>query len=278
MPVYRTYTQLAAKLHLPGRERRREKLFKHALRPSDVFLVGHPKSGNTWLAFALTLIAHPEAHIRDLRTYIPTIHGADERIAYYEHLLEPRVFRNEWPVFPNLYPKTIYLVRDPRAALLSYYHHYTVLFGGERETADSFVARYVKNKKIEEFEPDLPAWDTHVAEWLKRKETQPVLFVKYEDMKRDFQKVFETVTAFIGLRVPPEIVARIANATTFSAMRKNEESYGAESYPQKKGEEKRFMRKGDIDSWKQELSYESVALIEHAYGPLMQKLGYSLTT
>ena len=30
--------------------------FRGAVRKSDVFLVGHPKSGNTWLAFMLAVL------------------------------------------------------------------------------------------------------------------------------------------------------------------------------------------------------------------------------
>ncbi len=57
-------------------------------------------------------------------------------------------------------------------------------------------------------------------------------------------------------------------------MRKDEENFGAESFPGEKGGRGFFVRKGKIDSWKEEMSVEVVEKIEKEFHPVMKKMGY----
>ena len=102
-----------------ARYRRRQKRgqFQCDLRNTDVFLVGHPKSGNTWMAYMLAIILSKDFQqhvtLSNIGTYVPLLVYWDRQISEYTHLQEPRIFRNEWPVYPDLYPKVIYMVRYP---------------------------------------------------------------------------------------------------------------------------------------------------------------------
>src|SRR5262245_56134175 len=126
-PAYRSSSGLTLGTSLetlldPYKRNRDRQEFQRALRQTDVFFIGHPKSGNTWVAYMLAKILYKDemnkVTMASVGHYLPVIHGQDSLIARYENLPSPRIFRNEYPVHPQLYPKTIYLVRDPRAALV----------------------------------------------------------------------------------------------------------------------------------------------------------------
>src|SRR5256885_390189 len=126
--------------------------FRTHVRPTDAFVVGHPKSGNTWVAYMLAVVKEggdpdDRINVSNVGGLIPTAHRFEQLhvirsrnlLRSYERLAEPRIFRNEQPVHPELYPRTVYLVRDPRSVLVSYFHHYTAEFDDPDMTLDKFV-------------------------------------------------------------------------------------------------------------------------------------------
>jgi hypothetical protein len=252
--------------------------FRRSLRESDVFIVGHPKSGNTWLTY---MIAHLKYAGRDedvtlaaLPRLVPFMHGRDSEIAAYDELLEPRIFRNEWPHFPDLYPRSIYLLRDPRAVVVSYYHHYVAATGRD-ETIGSFVKRYLGDGCITDFEPALKRWDVQVMEWRERSQRQPVLFVRYEEMIAARERVLRNAAGFIGLPVEgPAFEASVAMGA-FETMRADEAAHGTESYPGVIGQRARFIRRGEAEGWRDELDQPLVGYIAREFAEPMEVFGYA---
>ena len=114
-----------------------------ALRPDDIFVVGHPKSGNTWLTYMLSILARQDfdrqINLANIGQFAPTMHARDRAVLDHESLPSPRIFRNEGPVFPDLYPRTIFIVRDPRSVLVSYYHHCVHDTGDTDWSIEAFV-------------------------------------------------------------------------------------------------------------------------------------------
>lgn len=259
---------------------KKKSLFENSLRKTDVFLVGHPKSGNTWLAYMLAILTQKDherrVNLSDVGDFLPTIHGVDHRIAVYNHLLIPRIFRTEGPQYPEHYPKTIYILRDPRSVLLSYYHHCVHDTGRTEWLISDFVDEMITEGCIKSLEPHIVRWDKQVEAWLERAKRQPVIFVKYEDLKRDCRATLEQIQNFIGLDCDDSILALAVERGDFSKMRRDEEKYGAESYPDEKGKRGFFVRKGKIDSWKEEMPEDVIANIEESFYPVMKKMGYTL--
>jgi hypothetical protein len=261
-------------------QRQDKKLFLDHLRPSDVFLVGHPKSGNTWLAYMLSVllerVVRKKATLANVKEFVPAVHfrARDSEISLYSHLPTPRIFRNEGPVYPELYPKTIYLVRDPRAVMVSYYHHCL------HDTKDpdwklrDFVREMLENGCIRSLEPYLVRWDRQVCYWLERLRHQPVLLVKYEAMIQDRRKVLDRVINFIGLKCDPEDVASAVERGSFDNMRRDEERHGAEPYSGTKGEGGYYTRRGKTDAWREELPDDLAEWIEREFSHAMKKVGY----
>jgi hypothetical protein len=100
-------------LHAPGRNLR--------VFPDDIFIVSHPKSGNTWTRFLVANLVYPErnpdfANINDL---IPDPEDMAKRDL--ERASRPRILKSR-QYFDPRYPKLIYVVRDPRDVVVSEYY------------------------------------------------------------------------------------------------------------------------------------------------------------
>lgn len=272
-----SYIKSGIRAILPERLKQRI-YFQRALRKTDVFLVGHPKSGNTWLAYMLAILVNKDrderVNMANVGEFVPTVHNVDHAIGYFGKLPDPRIFRNEATRYPELYPKTIYIVRDPRAALLSYYHHCVHDSGRTDWPITEFVEEMITEGCIKSLEPTLIRWDKQVEAWLARMETQAVMVVKYEDLKRDCRAVLARLAGFVGLNRDEGILELAVKRGDFNNMRKEEQKYGAESYPGEKGEKGFFVRKGKIDGWKEEMPPEAIEKIEEAFSPVMKTMGY----
>ncbi len=265
------------------RKNQQKATFQNALRPSDVFFIGHPKSGNTWLAYMLGIVLQKDRSEKvttaNVGEFVPVIHVQDWKIARFAHLPDPRVFRNEAPVYPELYPKTIYIIRDARAALLSYYHHCShdlEKLEGESFSwsIDEFLDEMLTVGCIKRLEPDLLRWDRQIAQWQERAKRQAVKFVKYEDLLANTKEEFRGVLEFAGIPCDEDLLNLAVQRGTFKSMRKQEEIHGAESFPGEKGKSGFFVRKGKTDSWREEMTPAQIARIEKAFWPTLKALGY----
>ncbi len=260
------------------RQKKEKNFFKSNLRSSDIFLVGHPKSGNTWLAIMLGSIIEKNfgknITLGNVKEIIPYFHANDKKISFYADLPDPRIFRNEGPVYPELYPKTIYLVRDPRSVYVSYYHHCVHVTNKLQWKIEDFVDEMIANGHIIGMEPWLVRWDRQISQWIKRSKNQPVMIVKYEEMIKDRRKVLEEVLTFAKITYNEKDIDVAVKRGSFSGMRKEEQIYGAEPYGGIKREGSYYVRQGKIDGWKGELSQEVVKRIESAFSEVMKKVGY----
>ena len=296
------------------RNRLSEPRFLHSLRPSDLFLVGHPKSGNTWVGYMLAVFLaddrEGEVNLYNVGDYVPFVHGRDQEIAAYAHLPNPRVFRNEYPRHPRRYPGTLYLVRDPRAVLVSFWHMYVTMFGDRAMTLPAFVNGYLTGTApFDSWHRHLARWDRQVSAALRRaEEGDRILLARYEDFVEDREAALRRVAGFVG-RASAECVpagtfvrnsvrissargsdgdgdvaartasfeARLSRAVargTFEAMKEVEDRHGAEAYVGRARGEGRFIRRGRADGWKDEMNPGVAARIETAFGPVMERAGY----
>lgn len=275
-------TGLKRKFYIPIRNAYKNRLMKQQfiknLQPTDVFLVGHPKSGNTWLSLMLAVLIeknfNKKVNLNNFGEFIPSFHDRDYQIQKYHHLPRPRIFRNEAPRFPDLYPKTIYILRDPRAAYVSYYHHCVHDIGDRNWKIEDFLAEMLENGCIKKLEPYLIHWDKHVLGWLERSKKQPVIFVKYEEMIQDRYRVMKKVVDFVGIDCVEEDIQNAVQRGDFKSMREEEKTYGAAPYSGTKGEGGFFTRKGKVDSWKEELTAPLADRITDAYYDTMKAVQY----
>lgn len=244
-----------------------------SIRPSDVFIVTYPKSGTTWLTFLIANMLRRESGAPlDLQTcgrYVPEINGIYNRcgsLRDYAALPDPRVFVAHAPYTP-LFPKVVYMLRDPRDVLVSYYHHQRLTDPDFRDTLQDFATR--------RFHFPCP-WDEHVAGWLLARRNPRILPVRYEDMLLNAAEVLGRVVRFAGIPCVEVDLLRAVEASRFERMRSAEERFG---FTGAKGSQaERFVRRGKSGGWRDELDDSTVRKIEARFGPVMRRVGYDPTT
>ena len=91
-----------------------------AVYPDDTFLVSYPRSGNTWTRFLIANLVHPEKNVsfKNIEKLIPDTSSQSNQAL--KRTPRPRIIKTH-QYFDHRYPKTIYIVRDPRDIALSYY-------------------------------------------------------------------------------------------------------------------------------------------------------------
>ncbi len=236
-------------------------------------------SGNTWVAFMLAIMIsermeHKKVTMANVHKFVPNLHMKGLKIKDFDHLPSPRVFRNENPSWDPYYPKTIYLVRDPRAVYLSYYHHWLHTDQANHGSLEEFVEELLKHGCIKRWESWLTRWDVQVNDWICREKRQPVKIVRYEDLVENREKWFREIVDFSGFEPSSELFALAVEQGGFENMQKNEKTHGAEAFSGEKGEKGLFVRKGQVDSWKEEMPNHIIEKIEKEFKETMIRFGY----
>ncbi len=230
--------------------------------PDDVFVAGFPKSGNTWLQH---LIAALHAGCDLTRTtdavvqlLVPDMHAK----RYYERWATPMVFKTHH--LPQArFRRVIFLVRDGRDALVSYYHYNRAVL----PHAVSLHEMVMEGKSL------FPCrWHEHVAAWSENPYRAELLTVRYEDLKADAVGELRRIAGFLSKEVSDEVLHAIAASATFAQMRAREEQQGwaDKSWPK----DSKFVRRGVVGSFADELPPELVKAFEAEAGPMLLRYGY----
>ena len=112
--------------------------------------------------------------------------------------------------------KVVYVVRNPKDVLVSYYHHHKLITGhGYVGDLPSFAQRFMRNEIMQG--PFFP----HVQEAWAIKDHPNVLFIFYEDMKKDLRSVIARVSKFLDAPLTSEQVERLVDHLDIKNFRNN---------------------------------------------------------
>ncbi|HEY4842762.1 MAG TPA: sulfotransferase domain-containing protein [Terriglobales bacterium] len=254
-------------LHRPGRSL--------LILPDDIFLVSFPKSGNTWTRFLLANLRFPNepATWANINRLIPDPTGTAKRD--FDRLPRPRIIKSH-ECFDPRYPRVIYIVRDPRDVVLSQYHYHRKIRKLDDESPlEQFVTRFLAGETCPH-----GSWGQNVATWLYTSEASPrFLLLRYEDLVADTARELTKVATFLQLTAAPEQIALAVERSSADRMRQMEKKQ-TDKNDLVKGSRKdlSFVRAAGSGGWRSELPAPMVARIEAAWGPLMQRLRYELST
>ena len=233
------------------------------LYPDDVWVVTYPKCGTTWTQQIVRLVRNNG--VQDdvtIDTAVPWIEaGPPENTVNIEEVLRPRAFKSHFPYdnFPCGMPHTtpckyIYVARNPKdVAVSSYFQAEVVLFPGIEW--DDYWRKFMAG------DVEFGNYFDHLLSWLPHKDDKNVLFLKYEDMKRDLSGAVFQIASFIGADLSRDVITKIADLTSFDKM-KEDNTANRVWVPefQKKGAQ--FLRKGIVGDWKNFLTAKQSAEIE----------------
>jgi len=247
---------------------------------ADFYLLSYPKCGRTWLTLQIGRAI--EQHfglstpnllkLRAMSEACPDVPSIRVTHDSAPHRKRP----HELPALKNQYAgrKVIFMVRDPRDVIVSYYFHKT-----KREKARKFW--FFQKRRRETHSPftgtlsdflrfDIGGFDTLLRYYniwaASRKLTAGFLLVRYEDMHVDPEKELRRVLDFLGLQeISGEEAHEAVEFASFDNMRKMEASEGTGSYklkPADRSDEESFkVRKGKVGGYVEYLSPDDIELL-----------------
>ncbi|MGO8696724.1 MAG: sulfotransferase domain-containing protein [Limisphaerales bacterium] len=229
---------------------------------NDVFIVGYPKSGNTWMQYLLAgafygldLQVAPDSLIQDMA---PDVHFKK----FFKPWFPVTFFKSHF--LPRAdYRKVVYLLRDGRDVMVSYWHYLEGLTGEKRD----FLELVRTGNGL------FPCkWHEHVAKWQLNPYAAQMITVRYEDLKKDPAGQLRRIGEFAGLPCDSARLQRATQASSFEAMRQRETTFTWENPQIPKN--KQFIRRGQIGSHQDEMpSAVREAFLSEA-SAMMRKTGY----
>lgn len=231
--------------------------------PEDIFIVGYPKSGNTWMQNLVASIvfgtrAHltPDSLVQDL---VPDVHDG----AFYRRYGTPTFFKSHHLPRPE-YRRVVYLVRDGRDAMVSYFHFLSAI---NQRTPDFL-------KMVTLGEGLFPCrWHEHVEAWSKNPYGAEMITISYESLKNQAVEQLRKLCQFAALERTTEFLKSVADACSFEAMREREKTMGWSSPVWPK--DKPFVRRGEVGSFKDEMPQVVSAEFMRQAEQTLIRAGYS---
>ncbi|KAL6467440.1 hypothetical protein MHYP_G00231170 [Metynnis hypsauchen] len=225
------------------------------IQDSDVFVVTYPKSGTVWLQQILTLIearGDAEATKDQLNSdRIPWIEvsGNEEkfisatppriRVTHLQHRFVPISLRQGTG-------KVIYVARNPKDVLVSYYHFHK--YACMLETPKDFNDFY---EKFMEGRVYGNCWFEHIKTWYSHRDEMNFLYIAYEDMIKDLRSEVERICVFLGKNLSENELEDVVKHSTFKNMLNNDQAnyrqISSSLLDQQNGS---FLRKGTVGDWK----------------------------
>ncbi|XP_002197659.6 sulfotransferase 1 family member D1 [Taeniopygia guttata] len=247
-------------------------------RPDDLLISTYPKSGTTWLSEVMDMIYHNgdvEKCRRDaiynrvpfLELKVPKMCGVEQ----LENTPSPRLVKTHLPV--QLLPtsfwekdcKIIYMARNPKDVVISYYYfHKMAKIHHDPGTKAEFLENFMAGKV------PYGSWYDHVRGWWEKKQEKKILYLFYEDMKKDPRQEVQKILQFLGKELSERTVERILHHTSFQEMKKNPAANYETMLPALMDHSiSPFLRKGISGDWKNHFTVAQNERFDQHYQELM---------
>ncbi|XP_043831579.1 sulfotransferase 1A1-like [Dromiciops gliroides] len=228
--------------------------------PDDVLISTYPKSGTTWVSEILDMIYQggdvEKCQRAPIFLRVPFLEfkapGIPSGIETLKEIPPPRLLKTHLPL--SLVPhslldhkvKIIYVARNAKDVAVSYFNFYKMAKvhpdpGAWEDFLEEFMTGQVS----------YGSWYQHVLEWWELRKRYPVLYLFYEDMKKDPKREIQKITEFVGRPLPDDILHRIIQQTSFKKMKENPmTNYSTVPVEIMDHSISPFMRKGTTGDWK----------------------------
>lgn len=214
----------------------------YRLKKEDALIVSYPKVGSTWIRYFLFLMYKNQFEaeqptIDSMNFYMPEFGNKSILNPWYFDKYIKVVKTHKVRHFYFNQKKVIYIIRDPRETMVSYFHY---LKGKKALKFDRNFSSLLKSKKygLEPYIKHYKSWEKHIG-----------LLVKYESLKSNPFKAFKAIIEFLEMEQSDELIKRGIEGANFNNM-KNVQNKSPELAQQFQGGYQ-FIRSGSSNEWKE---------------------------
>ncbi|GIJ92516.1 hypothetical protein Asppvi_001794 [Aspergillus pseudoviridinutans] len=219
-------------------------------KPSDICFVSFPKSGSTWLSYILVLMTENQGTtLRDSLHWVESSWTYPRSEEDLRGASDPRIFKSHALQYgagwgPSKNPcRYIYIARNPKDVITSYFHFekeksWSGYYGGDwNHWFEQFVKGRVQRGD----------WFDHVLSWWEHRDSDNILFLKYEDLKKDTASILNLIAEFLDINLNPTKTNEILEKVQFQAMKSDDVLGDVKEFD-------KFFRKGKVGSWREQLT------------------------
>lgn len=244
---------------------------------SDVFVATYPKCGTTWMQYIVYLLTggRPLGPGEKLESVFP--HLEEVGAETVERLPAPRLIKTHLP-FPMTpfdgQSRYVYVARNPFDCAVSFYHHtrgFVQHYDFADGTFDEFFECFIAG------EVDFGDYFDHLNGWYARGDLPNVLFLTYERMAAEPERVIAEVGRFLGGEAAvaagdPARVTAIREETSFASMSRAQRRWSSER-PDGMPD---FVRKGVVGDWRGWFSSKQARRLADAFAERTRESGADL--
>ncbi|KAM9035919.1 bile salt sulfotransferase isoform X2 [Sarcophilus harrisii] len=256
-----------------------EKMYdEFEVRDKDVIIMTYPKSGTHWMIDIISLIYSngDPSWIKSVPAWkrFPWIEMKNgfELIKNKE---DPRFLTSHLPVhlFPKSYfsskAKMIYIARNPRDVIVSYYHFINPFALDSSWSAfENFFESFLRGNVY-------GSWFDHIKGWLSMRNSEKFLFLTYEELHQDLKVSVEKICRFLRKKLSEEEISSVLENASFQVMEKHRLENN-ESIEYLRRNQVVLMRKGICGEWKNYFTVAQMETFNKLYQEKMEGLDQDL--
>lgn len=255
-------------------------------RDDDVVIVTYAKSGTTWaqqIVAQLIFQSSEETAVHAISPWVDLrVPPAAEKLAMLEAQTHRRIVKTHLPLDALVFSpkaKYIYIGRDGRDVLFSFYHHHSTanalwyqimndtpgLVGPPIDPPDPDVRSYFRTWLERDGYPLWSFWE-NVTSWWAARDLPNVKLVHFNALKADLPKEMRAIADFLDIEVSEDLWPAIIEHCSFDYMKAHAYKVAPLGGAVFEGGASDFMNKGVNGRWKDILSaaesdaYERMAI------------------
>lgn len=252
----------------------------------NILIVGYPKSGTTWLTRLVAELTQSPAVGYWLNDNYSNVTEGLDRVSSSQCFQSHHIYQ-ELSCSPN--DKIIYLIRDPRAVVVSAVHHFTFGIRAIKENIhwlpysnkiyfyllkliNLFLSKEYKFQRVSSaiLQGDKYiskwceySWSTHVQSYSK----QNVLVLKYEDLISNPVEECQKIGYYLNANLNDERIKTAIEKQSFKKRKADFDRKGMKN-------QSKHLREGKANAWRKELPEKYQQQLTEALKPMLESLEY----